>query len=220
LHRHSRRSKWLLRRAASLGSSSSVFRVSASRAAHSQDKGPLSAVGPARAGRPAALGRPGQARSPPGTRPVMMGDVANYSNFCFPHLLESGRTYYACGSEGDRSVIALRLKVDPAEATHDHTRQLLEPLPGRPAVVTTRLLRAPPHTDSALGRIGGGQLPMPKEVSLAHHGILCLDELPECTRHVLDVLRQPLEEGVVTITRASMLASGLIRRPHQYTSEC
>jgi hypothetical protein len=132
LHRHSRRSKWLLRRAASLGSSSSVFRVSASRAAHSQDKGPLSAVGPARAGRPAALGRPGQARSPPGTRPVMMGDVANYSNFCFPHLLESGRTYYACGSDGDRSVIALRLKVDPAAATHDHTRQPLEPLPGRP----------------------------------------------------------------------------------------
>jgi Magnesium chelatase, subunit ChlI len=129
----------------------------------------------------------------------MMGDVANYSNFCFPHLLESGRTYYACGSEGDRSVIALRLKVDPAEATHDHTRQLLEPLPGRPAVVTTRPLRAPPHTDSALGRISGGQLPMPKEVSLAHHGILCLDELPECTRHVLDVLRQPLEESLIYV---------------------
>jgi predicted ATPase with chaperone activity len=68
---------------------------------------------------------------------------------------------------------------------------------GRQAAgVATRLFRAPHHTIADVGLIGGGQMSMPGEVSLAHHGILCLDELPEFTRHVLEALRQPLEEGV------------------------
>jgi magnesium chelatase family protein len=72
----------------------------------------------------------------------------------------------------------------------------------RAAFVTTPPFRAPHHTLSDVGLIGGGQVPMPGDVSLAHHGMLVLDELPEFRRHVLEVLRQPLEDGVVTISRA------------------
>jgi magnesium chelatase family protein len=67
----------------------------------------------------------------------------------------------------------------------------------RTAVVTTRPFRAPHHTISDVGLIGGGQVPRPGEVSLAHHGILFLDELPECRRHIMEVLRQPLEESLI-----------------------
>jgi magnesium chelatase family protein len=67
----------------------------------------------------------------------------------------------------------------------------------RTAVVTTRPCRAPHHTIADVGLIGGGQVPQPGDVSLAHHGILFLDELPEFRRHVLEVLRQPLEESFI-----------------------
>jgi magnesium chelatase family protein len=68
----------------------------------------------------------------------------------------------------------------------------------RTAFVTTRPFRAPHHTMADAELIGGGQVPTPGEVSLAHHSVLCLDALPGCRRHVLEVLRQLLEKSVLS----------------------
>jgi magnesium chelatase family protein len=95
----------------------------------------------------------------------------------FTHALETTRLHRVAGLTGDRT-----------------------------AVVMTRPCRAPHHTISDVGRIGGGQVPTPGEVSLAHHGILFLDELPAFKRHVLAGLRQPLKMGVTPIHLPDILA--------------
>ena len=94
------------------------------------------------------------------------------------------------------------LTIDEAlEATSIHSVAGLVP-PGC-GLLTARPFRAPHHTVSDVALVGGGQMPRPGEISLAHHGVLFLDEMAEFSRHVLEVLRQPIEEGVVRIARAA-----------------
>ncbi len=101
------------------------------------------------------------------------------------------------------STILPALTLDEAlETTAVHSVSGLLP-PGR-ALLTARPFRAPHHTISDAGLIGGGSPPRPGEVSLAQGGVLFLDELPEFRRHVLEVLRQPLEDGVVCLSRAAI----------------
>ena len=90
------------------------------------------------------------------------------------------------------------------EATAVHSVAGLLPL--GTGLLVDRPFRAPHHTISEAALAGGGSQPRPGEVSLAHHGVLFLDEMPEFSRHVLEVLRQPLEEGRVTVARAARTA--------------
>lgn len=85
-------------------------------------------------------------------------------------------------------------------------------LPPGEGLITTRPVRSPHHTASSPAIVGGGMVPRPGEISLAHHGVLFLDELPEFPRYVLETLRQPLEDHVVTIARAH----GAVRFPASF----
>lgn len=88
------------------------------------------------------------------------------------------------------------------EATKIHS--VAGRLPVDAALIAQRPFRSPHHTISDAGLIGGGHIPKPGEVSLAHHGVLFLDELPEFRKNVLEVMRQPMEDGQVTISRSTL----------------
>jgi len=109
----------------------------------------------------------------------------------------SGKTLLA------RSLPSILPRMTPTEAL-DVTRiySVAGMLPGDVPLIRHRPFRAPHHTISHAGLVGGGQWPRPGEISLAHRGVLFLDEMPEFGQHGLEVLRQPLEDKVVTISRA------------------
>jgi magnesium chelatase family protein len=110
-----------------------------------------------------------------------------------------------------KSMLAARLPgimppMDESEALESAALQSLTSRSG-PANWRVRPFRSPHHTASAVALVGGGSDPKPGEISLAHHGVLFLDELPEFERKVLEVLREPLETGVIHISRAARQAS-------------
>lgn len=121
-----------------------------------------------------------------------------------------GHNILMIGSPGSgKSMLSKRLPtilplLSPLESL-DTTRiySALGQLPPGQALLSTRPFRSPHHTISDAGMVGGGHIPAPGEISMAHHGVLFLDELPEFNRRSLEVLRQPLEEGHVTISRAT-----------------
>jgi magnesium chelatase family protein len=113
---------------------------------------------------------------------------------------------------GGKTMLARRLSTILPPLTFDEALEctaihsVAGTLPAGSGLLVTRPFRAPHHTISNVALVGGGAHPRPGEISLAHNGVLFLDEMPEFDRRVLEVMRQPLEEGRVTIARAARTA--------------
>jgi magnesium chelatase family protein len=170
----------------------------------------------------AMLNQPGEARleawAAPPPLPDDDADLADVRGQLAPRrALEiaaaGGHNLLMCGPPGaGKTMLARRLGTILPPLTFDEAldctaiHSVAGLLPAGSGVLTRRPFRAPHHSISGAALVGGGPQPRPGEISLAHHGVLFLDELPEFQRRVLDLLRQPLEEGHVTIARAARSA--------------